>query len=116
VRVYIADTSAWMKSRHSAVAGEWSTAILNEQIATCPIVRLELLYSARSGDAFDEIDSDLSVLRDVPITPSMTNASLAAFRRLAHAAVGVLHYDIHFDRLAEVLDFESRWVAPARSL
>ena len=68
----------------------------------------------------------------------MTNAALAALRRLAHleprhqrsvkfpdlliaagaqdAAVGVLHYDVHFDRLAEVLEFESRWIAPRGSL
>jgi len=32
------------------------------------------------------------------------------------AGVGVLHYDHDFDRLAEVLDFESHWVAPAGSL
>jgi len=32
------------------------------------------------------------------------------------ASVGVLHYDAHFDRLAEVLDFESRWIAPPGSL
>lgn len=31
-------------------------------------------------------------------------------------AVGVLHYDHHFDRFAEVLAFESRWIAPAGSL
>ncbi|MDW5598216.1 PIN domain-containing protein [Conexibacter stalactiti] len=28
----------------------------------------------------------------------------------------VLHYDRHFDRLAEVLNFQSLWLAPAGSL
>jgi predicted nucleic acid-binding protein len=32
------------------------------------------------------------------------------------AGMGVLHYDAHFDRLAEVMEFESRWIAPAGSL
>lgn len=32
------------------------------------------------------------------------------------AGVDVLHYDHHFDRLAEVLHFDSRWVAPPGSL
>jgi predicted nucleic acid-binding protein len=32
------------------------------------------------------------------------------------AGVGVLHYDHHFDRLAEVLHFTSVWLAPAGSL
>ena len=31
-------------------------------------------------------------------------------------SVGVLHYDHHFDRLAEVLGFTSQWVAPRGSI
>jgi predicted nucleic acid-binding protein len=34
----------------------------------------------------------------------------------AHRHLGVLHYDGHFDTLSEVLDFESRWIAPPGSL
>jgi predicted nucleic acid-binding protein len=30
--------------------------------------------------------------------------------------IGVLHYDHHYDRLAEVLHFESRWIAPPGTL
>ena len=137
-RGYLADTSAWARAGHPSVAREWTAALLNRQIATCPIVRLEMLFSARSGDAYDELDRDLGALRDIPINRSATNAALAAFRQLAHisplhqrsirlpdlliaaaardAGVGVLHYDHHFDRLGEVLEFESRWIAPADSL
>jgi predicted nucleic acid-binding protein len=32
------------------------------------------------------------------------------------AGIGVLHYDRHYDRLAEVLHFDSRWIAPAGTL
>lgn len=32
------------------------------------------------------------------------------------AGISVLRYDAHFDRLAEVMGFESRWIAPAGSL
>jgi hypothetical protein len=32
------------------------------------------------------------------------------------AGVGVLHYDRHFDALADVLSFDSRWIAPPGSL
>jgi len=32
------------------------------------------------------------------------------------SGVGVLHYDEDFDRLAEVLAFESRWIARRGSL
>ena len=103
-----------------------------------PVVKLELLYSARDGGYYDRLDAILGTLRDVPITRSVTNTALGALRRLAHVqplyhrsvkfpdlliaaaaqagSVGVLHYDAHFDLLAEVLEFESRWIAPRGSL
>ena len=108
------------------------------QIATCPIVNLELLYSARNADVFDELAAMLAQLRDIPLTRAATNSALRAQRELAHArplfhrsvklpdlliaataadvAVGVLHYDEDYDTLATVLEFESRWIAPRGSL
>ena len=137
-RIYIADNSAWSKAAHPDVKDAWVAALRNRQISTCPIVKLELLYSVRDGTDYDRLDAILGALRDVPITRSVTNAALAALRQLAHVqplnqrsvkfpdlliaaaaqdgAVGVLHYDHHFDRLAQVLNFESRWIAPAGSL
>lgn len=137
-RVYIADKSAWEKASHPDVAAEWAEAFRRRQIVTCPIVKLELLFSTRSGEDYDQLDTLLGALRDVPVTRSVTNAALAAMRQLAHeaplhhrgiklpdyliaataqdAAVGVLHYDAHLDRLANVLSFESRWIAPSGSL
>ena len=137
-RIYIADSSAWSRAADPAVTDEWTAALRNRQLSTCPIVKLELLCSACDGAHYDRLDAILGALRDVPVTRSVTNAALAALRQLAHvqplyqrsvrfpdlliaaaaqdAAVGVLHYDHHFDQLAEVLDFESRWIAPAGTL
>jgi predicted nucleic acid-binding protein len=134
----IADKSAWAHAAHPRVNRRFTAALRNGQIATSPIVKLELLYSSRDGATFDELAADLAQLRDVPITRSVTNAAKHALRALAHrrppqhrsvslpdlliaaaaqdAAVGVLHYDEHFDTLATVLDFESRWIAPRGSL
>lgn len=136
--VFIADTSAWSRAHRADVRDEWAAALRDGQIATCPIVNLELLYSARSAADFDQLAADLAQLRDVPITRSVTNAALQAFRNLAHqrellhrsirlrdllvaaaaedAALGVLHYDEDFDTLANVLHFESHWIAPRGSL
>ncbi|MEX1358306.1 MAG: PIN domain-containing protein [Gaiellaceae bacterium] len=136
--VFIADTSAWARSEQGSVAREWQRAVEAGQIATCPVVKLEVLLSARDGAEYDSRDDVLGTLRDVPVTRSVTDAALAALRELAHvrplhqrgiplpdlliaacaqdAGVGVLHYDRHFDRLAEVLDFESRWIVPPGSL
>lgn len=137
-RVYIADTSAWSHAADPVVKEEWAAALRNRQVVTCPIVKLELLYSARDGSEFDRLDAMLGALRDLPITRSVTDAALTALRELAHVqplhhrsikfpdlliaaaaqdgALGVLHYDAHFDRLTEVLEFESRWIAPPGSL
>jgi predicted nucleic acid-binding protein len=133
--VFIADTSAWQRAGDSAVAAEWSAALRAGQIATTPIVTLELLQSTRDGAEFDAWTARLAELRDIPITRSVTNAAERGYRELAHvhplfhrsvklpdllvaaaaqdAAVGVLHYDKDFDTLATVLGFESRWIARA---
>jgi predicted nucleic acid-binding protein len=134
----IADTSAWAQARKPRVRSHFAAALRGGQIATCPIVNLELLYSAKDGAAYDDLAATLAQLRDVPITRSVTNAALRAQRELANAralfhrsvklpdlliaaaaadvAVGVLHYDEDYDTLATVLDFDSRWIAPRGSL
>jgi len=135
---FIADTSAWTRAGEARVRDEWTRALLGKQIATCPIVDLELLYSTRNGDDFDRLASDLAQLRNVPLTRSVTHAAQQSLRTLAHAAplnhrsvklpdlliaacaadasIGVLHYDEDFDRLANVLEFESRWIAARGSI
>lgn len=127
-----------MHAKHPDVSGDWAAALRNRQIATSPIVKLELLYATQDGADYDRLDADLGALRDVPITRSVTNAALAALGELAHrqpryqrsvklpdlliaaaaqdSAIGVLHYDEDFDTLAGELSFESRWIAPRGTL
>jgi len=81
---------------------------------------------------------ELALLPRAPITPAVFANARAAFRALAHrhplfhrsvtlpdlitaaaaadAGIGVLHYDADYDTIAEVLPFESRWIAPRGSL
>jgi predicted nucleic acid-binding protein len=135
---FVADTSAWARAHHAEVRDEWAEALRRRQLATCPVVRLELLYSTQSGDDFDRWTASLVSLRDLPVTRVVTDLAEGALRTLAHrhplyhrsvrlpdlliaacaadAGTGVLHYDEDFDRLAEVLSFESRWLAPRGSL
>ena len=136
-KALIADTSAWHRAPARPVHDEWGRALAGGQIATTPAVVLELLYSTRDAADFDAWETELRLLREVPITRSVTRAAVAALRTLAHAGplrhrvpavdalvaaaaqdagLGVLHYDRHFDRLATVLDFESVWIAPPDSL
>jgi predicted nucleic acid-binding protein len=131
--VFIADSSAWNRVNHPAVAGEWSSALRDGRVLICWPVRFELLFSATNAADFRAVERRLSALRDVPVTASVQRAALGALRELAErapgyhrvplpdllvaaaaqeAGVGVLHYDRHFDRLAEVLSFDSHWLAP----
>jgi predicted nucleic acid-binding protein len=135
--VYIADSSVWARAGHPALREPWSTAMRAGAIAACSIVKLELLYSARDAADFTRLDAEIGELRDIPVTASVQRAALAAMRALAdqgplhhrvppadvliaaaaqEAGIGVLHYDHHYDRLAEVLAFESRWAAEPGSL
>jgi predicted nucleic acid-binding protein len=58
--VELADTSAWVWTR--TVGGElrrtFDRAVVEGEIATCDMVRLELLYSARNARDFISLRSD----------------------------------------------------------
>ena len=82
--VYIADTSAWSRAAAPSVRDAWTAALRNRQLATCPIVTLELLNSVRDGGDFDRLAADLATLRDVAITRAVTNRAQAVMRELAH--------------------------------
>lgn len=94
-----------------------------------PIVRMEILYSARSGNEYIELETDLDALRILRSDRAVTDTAMSAIGELAersdgyhrvpltdvliaaaaaeHGAVAVLHHDTHFDKLAEVLAFQS---------
>jgi predicted nucleic acid-binding protein len=135
--VLIADTSARARASHPLIRDLWATALRGRQIATCSIVTLELLYSARDARELRIIEAEQALLRDVPVAASAQRAAIRALRDLASdgpgqhrlpladaliaaaaqdAGVDVLHYDHHYDRLARVLHFTSVWVAPPGAL
>lgn len=135
--VFIADKSVWIRTGHAQLRTQWAAALQAGQIATCSIVRLKLLYSTRDVQGFESLELDLSALRDVPVTVSVQHEAIRAMRELAaegplahripmpdvliaaaaqEAGAGVLHVDQHFDRLARVLAFDSRWAADPTQL
>jgi predicted nucleic acid-binding protein len=95
------------------------------EVCLCAIVRLEMLYSARSPSDYTEMQERLYVFRDLRIDAETILSAVTAHRELAeknhhrlpipdlliaacaqqHQAA-VLHVDRHYDVLAEVLDFE----------
>ncbi len=117
------------------IAARWEEALRKDRIVCCQPVALEVLFSARRFEDFEAIDAALDALRMVPSGDSVQRAARAAMHALAQkgrhrippfdyvvaaaaesAGVAVLHYDADFDALAEVLEFESVWVAPRGSI
>lgn len=137
----LADTSAWVWSRRRACAQlrqAFDGALVDGEIATCDMVRLELLYSARNPEEFAEIREELAALPDCPITPDQWQRALWVYEQLSArggthqrsvkhpdlliaaaaeaAGVAVLHYDEDYDRIAEITGQPTRWLAAAGSL
>ena len=68
--IELADTSAWVWSRRSGIAGmreAFDAALVDGFMATCDVVKLELLYGARNRDAFAEIREGLDALPTCPL-------------------------------------------------
>ena len=134
-RIYLFDTSIWIRTKHPLITADWTAALRNNQLAVSPIVAFEVLCNARNQAEFEQLEGELDALRQMPLTQGIVRdarralhtLSLTAHHRLpfqdaliaataARQNVGVLHYDGHFDTLSKVLGFESRWVAAPGSL
>lgn len=137
----LADTSAWLWTRRRAypeLRRAFDAALIDGELATCDMVRLELLHSARNPDEFAEIREDLAALPDCPIGKEQWGRALWVYERLsgsggAHqrsvkhadlliaaaaeaAAVTLLHYDEDYERIAAITGQPTRWLAPPGSL
>jgi predicted nucleic acid-binding protein len=138
--VHLADTSAWVWTR--AVGCELRTAfdedVIDGQVATCDMVRLELLSSARNATEFTSLRVELDALPNCEIGVDEWQRALEVYERLAgqgglhHRSVRhpdlliaaaaearripVLHYDEDYDRIAAITGQEVRWLAPRGSL
>jgi hypothetical protein len=137
----LADTSAWVWSRKAAfpeLRHAFDTALVDGEVATCDMVRLELLYSARNAQEFGDIREELAAMPNCPIGEEQWQRALWVYEQLsarggAHqrsvkhpdlliaaaaeaASVTVLHYDEDYDRIAEITGQPTRWLAPSGSL
>ena len=128
---YLADTSAWNRSR--TVAERWADLLSADDVALCAPVRLELLTSARGKLEYTELARDYGLLPDLPLDGRATALAERTQQALAQrgqhrgptavdllvAAVAerhgvtVLHHDRHFELIARVTGQPIEWL-PAR--
>lgn len=132
---YLTDKSALSRLNHQAVADRLGPLLISGLIATCPIIDLEVLYSARSLDDYEGLLAERRALPSYPITTEITDRAISVQHQLARrgqhrlpladlliAAVAeindlaVMHYDADFDRIAEITGQPVVWVAPRGSI
>lgn len=130
----LADTSAWIVARRVPKARElFLAAVERADVAWCWPVRYELMVGARGSESINALDRALERLREIVVDRAVQRGVLSAMRELAgggsHGAhrlpladltvavaaqqsgLTVLHHDRHFDRLADLLGVNSRWIA-----
>jgi predicted nucleic acid-binding protein len=135
----LADTSAWTtRHRDPVVEAAFDGLITDDLVATCGVVQFELLVSVQDHDQFALVRERLDVLRNVGIGPRVWRRAFDVFELFAEqgplhhrrvpfldlliaaaaerAEVAVLHYDRHFELIAEVTGQPVRAIAPLGSL
>lgn len=136
----LADTSAWVWTRAvgGALREHFDAAVLEGQIATCAMVRLELIYSSRSHREFRALRTDLDSLPNVVVAGGEWERAINVYELLARqggmhhravkhpdlliaaaaeaAGLTVVHYDEDYGRIAEITGQGTRWLAPRGSL
>src|SRR3954454_22599541 len=119
--------------RRAAVAERLEPLITGGLVATCATLDAEALYSARGPGEYEQVRADRREAYEyLPTDDDHWQRAFDVQRVLArtgrHRAVGmadlltavlaaghgmtVLHYDSDFETIADVLDFEHRWVMP----
>jgi predicted nucleic acid-binding protein len=136
--LYLANTSAWHRATHPAVAAAWQHRLATDSLATCALVRLEILYSARSAADYDRLSAEILALHQLPCGAGQFARALEVQHSLAgrgglhhrsvkipdliiaataEAAAAILwHYDEDYDRIAEITGQPVEWIAPRGSL
>jgi predicted nucleic acid-binding protein len=134
----LADTSVWNRLRHPDLVERWAIEVSADNVAVTPVVRLEVLYSARSAEDYRAVDEALDGVVQVPCPEAAGARALDVQRALAekgglhHRSVGladlliaaaaevagatVWHYDEDFDRIAEVTGQPTEWIVPRGSI
>ncbi|MGK2949358.1 MAG: VapC toxin family PIN domain ribonuclease [Acidimicrobiales bacterium] len=129
---YLGDKSALARVHHDDVLHRVTSLYLTGQIATCGLIDLDLLYSARGGPDHHELLLDRRLLPRVTCGDQALDRAIEVQGELAHqgrhravgieclvvaaaaelAGLTVMHYDREFDLIAAVTGQPTEWVVP----
>lgn len=133
---YLADKSALARTHHPAVSAVLQPLFERASVATCGIVDLEVLFSARSPAHYEQIRTGQRGLGRLAISDEVVERALDVQRMLArtsrhrgasipdlliaacaeHNEATLLHYDSDFDLIAEATGQSTVWVVPRGSV
>jgi hypothetical protein len=133
--ILLADKSALEQRRHSSPARDLLERLLADgALASCHIVALEVLYSARNLADYETLMTDIHALPWLDVTKEVMDRAMEVQHLLArqgehrlpipdlliaataeeHGAT-VLHYDHDFDLISGVTGQSARWIVPRGS-
>jgi len=130
--LHLADKSALEQRRHSAEARlVLETLLVENLLASCHVIALEVLYSARNLRDYEMLQRDIAAIRWIPVSEPVMDRTMEVQYLLAKrgqhriplpdlmiaAAAEVvdavlLHYDSDFDRIAAVTGQATKWIVP----
>jgi predicted nucleic acid-binding protein len=132
VATHLADTSALARLHHDDVAARVQAMFLGGRVATCALVDLEVLVTARDPAEHAEMWFERQLLPRAPVDERCTERAIEVQGELAargrhrsvptsdliiaaaaeQAGLTVLHYDRDFDLIAEITGQPTEWVVP----
>ncbi|HEX4216715.1 MAG TPA: PIN domain nuclease [Candidatus Dormibacteraeota bacterium] len=133
--VYLADKSALSRLPHPAVAMRLGPLLEDGLVATCAIVDLEILYSARGLSEYEAVVAERRALDRLTLNEMTMDRAIEVQHELARvgqhrvaipdliiaaaaesAGLTVLHYDADFERIARRTGQRQEWVVPRGSI
>ncbi|MBV9204681.1 MAG: hypothetical protein JO037_04585 [Actinobacteria bacterium] len=132
---HLAETSVLTRLSVAAVRGALQPFIDSVALARCTLTDLELGFSASSASDWDRLQSVLTTLTPVEVTPAVISRAKNVQRMLAVgglkgrkvpdliiaaaaelADLTVLHYDHDFELIASVTRQPHKWIVPHGSI
>jgi len=130
---YLADTSVWARVRQPAILSFMNEYVERGLIGTCPVIDLEILFSARTGAEHAHFRRQREAFEYFPLTDEIARRAVEVqgllAQRAQHRSVSipdllvaataerfsltVLHYDRDYERIAEITGQPTEWIVPA---
>jgi len=135
VPIYLADKSALARLNHQTVNARLGPLLTEGLVATCSIIDLEVLYSARTFNDYEEILRERRAMPCCPTSDEVTGRAIEVQHTLARAGhhripipdlliaataeiceLTVMHYDADYERIADLTGQSVEWVVPRGSI